>query len=186
MVTPTFAAHTDQVVAQIQSLLELPSPIAPTHVDPDPNPDLVDRSGARGASTGTSSAGTRPTPNLEYTFRGLFEAVSVSAVSNQALLDRLDRLDQTVRIEAALRVVLTRLLPNGPHTMPAALQRVNEEVESLGDALKQTREEREAEMALREKVEQERDQANTERDKLEERVRGLRTELRTCNVELSI
>ncbi|ETV64846.1 hypothetical protein H257_18327 [Aphanomyces astaci] len=59
---------------------------------------------------------------------------------------------------------LARLLPNGPHTMPAALQRVNEEVESLGDALKQAREERVAEMALREKVEQERDQANTERD----------------------
>ncbi|RHZ33623.1 hypothetical protein DYB26_005841 [Aphanomyces astaci] len=35
-------------------------------------------------------------------------------------------------------------------------------------------------MTLREKVEQERDQANTERDQLEERVRGLRTELRTC------
>ncbi|RHZ28294.1 hypothetical protein DYB37_013240, partial [Aphanomyces astaci] len=132
-------------------------------------------------------AGSRPTPNLEYTFRWLFEAVSVSAVSNQALLDRLDR---TVRIEAALRVVLTRLLPNGPHTMLAALQRVNEEVESLGDALKQARDEREAEMALpekveqlREKVEQERDQANTERDKLEECVRGLRTELRTCNAK---
>ncbi|KAF0707487.1 hypothetical protein AaE_013580 [Aphanomyces astaci] len=64
--------------------------------------------------------------------------------------------------------------------MPAAFRRVNEEVESLGDTLKQAREEREAEMALREKVEQERDQANAERDQLEERVRGLRTELRTC------
>ncbi|RHY54236.1 hypothetical protein DYB37_011183 [Aphanomyces astaci] len=66
--------------------------------------------------------------------------------------------------------------------MPAALRRVNEEVESLGDALKQAREEREAEMALREKVEQERDQANTERDKLEERVRGLGTELPSCKL----
>ncbi|ETV67261.1 hypothetical protein H257_16500 [Aphanomyces astaci] len=177
IVTPTFAAHIDQVAAQIQLLLELPSPTPPTHVDPDPNPDLVDQSGARGASIGTSSAGHSPASNLEYTFRGLFEALSVSAVSNQALLDRLDR---TVRIEAALRVVLARLLPNGPHTMPAALRRINEEVESLGDALKQAREEREAEMALREKAEQERDQANTERDQLEECVRGLRTELRTC------
>ncbi|RHY97905.1 hypothetical protein DYB31_013530 [Aphanomyces astaci] len=172
-----FAAHTDQVVGQIQLLLELPSSTPPTHVDPDPNPDLVDQPGARGASIGTSSAGHSPASNLEYTFRGLFEALSVSAISNQALLDRLDR---TVRIEAALRVVLARLLPNGPHTMPAALRRINEEVESLGDALKQAREEREAEMALREKVEQERDQANTERDQLEECVRGLRTELRTC------
>ncbi|RHY70046.1 hypothetical protein DYB38_011195 [Aphanomyces astaci] len=121
-----------------------------------------------------TSAWHSPASNPEYTFRGLFEALSVSAVSNQALLDR------TVRIEAALRVVLAKLLPNGPHTMPAAFRRVNEEVESLGDTLKQAREEREAEMALREKVEQERDQANAERDQLEERVRGLRTELRTC------
>ncbi|RHY19558.1 hypothetical protein DYB25_011149 [Aphanomyces astaci] len=59
--------------------------------------------------------------------------------------------------------------------MPAALQRVNEEVESLGDALKQAREEWEAEIALRKKVEQERDQANTERDKLEERYKDLAT-----------
>ncbi|RHZ40075.1 hypothetical protein DYB31_014069 [Aphanomyces astaci] len=137
MVTPTFAAHTDPVVAQIQLLLELPSPTPPTHVDPDPNPDLVGQPGARGSSIETLSAGHSPASNLEYTFRGLFEALSVSAVSNQALLDRLDR---TVRIEAALR----------------------------------------AEMALREKVEEERGQANTERDLLEERVRGLRTELRTC------
>ncbi|RLO08171.1 hypothetical protein DYB28_005848 [Aphanomyces astaci] len=179
MVTPTFAARTDQVVAQIQLLLELPSPTPPTHVDPDPNPDLVDQPGARGASIRTSSAGHSPTSNLEYTFRGLFEALSMSAVSNQALLDRLDR---TVRIEAALRVVLARLLPNRPHTMPSALRRVNEEVESLGDALKQAREEREAEMGLQEKVEQERDQANTERDQLEERVRELQTELRTCGL----
>ncbi|RHY85456.1 hypothetical protein DYB35_013849 [Aphanomyces astaci] len=177
MVTPSFAAHTDQVVAQIQLLLELPSPTPPTHVDPDPSPDLVDQPVARGASIGMSSAWYSPASNPEYTFRGLFEALSVSAVSNQALLDRLD---QTVRIEAALRVVLAKLLPNGPHTMPAAFRRVNEEVESLGDALKQAREEREAEMAFREKFEQERDQANTERDQLEERVRGLRTELRTC------
>ncbi|RHY96085.1 hypothetical protein DYB31_008119, partial [Aphanomyces astaci] len=179
MVTPTFAARTDQVVAQIQLLLELPSPTPPTHVDPDPNPDLVDQPGARGASIRTSSAGHSPTSNLEYTFRGLFEALSMSAVSNQALLDRLDR---TVRIEAALRVVLARLLPNRPHTMPSALRRVNEEVESLGDALKQAREEWEAEMGLQEKVEQERDQANTERDQLEERVRELQTELRTCGL----
>ncbi|RHY64379.1 hypothetical protein DYB34_011719, partial [Aphanomyces astaci] len=174
LVTPSFAAHADQVVAQIQLLLELPSPTPPTHVDPDPSPDLVDQPGARGASIGMSSAWHSPASNPEYTFRGLFEALSVSAVSNQALLDR------TVRIEAALRVVLAKLLPNGPHTMPAAFRRVNEEVESLGDTLKQAREEREAEMALREKVEQERDQANAERDQLEERVRGLRTELRTC------
>ncbi|RHY58247.1 hypothetical protein DYB30_014235 [Aphanomyces astaci] len=179
MVTPTFAARTDQVVAQIQLLLELPSPTPPTHVDPDPNPDLVDQPGARGASIRTSSAGHSPTSNLEYTFRGLFEALSMSAVSNQALLDCLDR---TVRIEAALRVVLARLLPNRPHTMPSALRRVNEEVESLGDALKQAREEWEAEMGLQEKVEQERDQANTERDQLEERVRELQTELRTCGL----
>ncbi|RHY65032.1 hypothetical protein DYB30_004523 [Aphanomyces astaci] len=174
LVTPSFAAHADQVVAQIQLLLELPSPTPPTHVDPDPSPDLVDQPGARGASIGMTSAWHSPASNPEYTFRGLFEALSVSAVSNQALLDR------TVRIEAALRVVLAKLLPNGPHTMPAAFRRVNEEVESLGDTLKQAREEREAEMALREKVEQERDQANAERDQLEERVRGLRTELRTC------
>ncbi|ETV65606.1 hypothetical protein H257_17715 [Aphanomyces astaci] len=160
MVTPTFAAHTDQLVAQIQLLLELPSPTPPTHVDPDPNTDLVDQPGARGASIETSSAGHSLASNLECTFRGLFEALSVSAVSNQALLDRLGR---TVRIEAALRFVLARLLPNGPHNMPAALWRA--------------REEREAEMALREKVEQERGQANTERNQLEERVRGLRTEL---------
>ncbi|RQM26928.1 hypothetical protein B5M09_012624 [Aphanomyces astaci] len=129
MVTPTFAAHTDQLVAQIQLLLELPSPTPPTHVDPDPNTDLVDQPGARGASIETSSAGHSLASNLECTFRGLFEALSVSAVSNQALLDRLGRT---------------------------------------------------AEMALREKVEQERGQANTERNQLEERVRGLRTELRTC------
>ncbi|RHY12454.1 hypothetical protein DYB30_009243 [Aphanomyces astaci] len=99
-----------------------------------------------------------PTPNLENTFRWLFEALSVSAVSNQASWT--GPCGSRRHPESSL----ARLLPNGPHTTPAALQRVNEEVESLGDALKQAREERVAEMALREKVEQERDQANTERD----------------------